>query len=255
MVYIDHVRDWEICKFCDEDLRWTDDPLEHYEDVHHTCHLCVRHAFKTPTSLHQHFDACHHYCKPCERVFQSEQNLDAHLRSRIHQPANYKCPMVGCQQRFISAAAVVLHMESGTCTSGISRALIDRYIVQHDVRNVITNPSRLITAGQGGERQLQPTPQYIATQRSWNGSGYECYFCHKEFRYLAQLNQHLASPKHSQPEEKIYRCPNRNCGAQKSTLSGLCQHIESGSCGVNKFASVGDALDSFVSGMRRLRLA
>ncbi|KZO94067.1 hypothetical protein CALVIDRAFT_484868 [Calocera viscosa TUFC12733] len=241
------------CRFCWEDLNDFTDPLDHYKETHFTCALCDAHAFGSGTSLHQHYDACHLYCKPCKRVFATEQNLDAHLRSRIHLPATFKCPMLQCQQYFISPAAVVLHLESGKCASGVTRTIIDRYIVQHDRNNVITNPSRLIT-GPVGSRQLQPTATYIATERSWNGNGYECYFCHKEFKYLAQLNQHLASPKHTKPEEMIYRCPNRDCNMKKATLSGLCQHIESGSCGVNRFSSVTDAMDQFVSGMRRLRL-
>ncbi len=34
---------------------------------------------------------------------------------------------------------------------------------------------------------------YTTSGMAWNGSGYECYFCHREFRQLSALNQHLGS--------------------------------------------------------------
>ncbi|KZT58324.1 hypothetical protein CALCODRAFT_468549 [Calocera cornea HHB12733] len=252
MVYIAYHE--RFCRFCDDDLAYEyDDPYDHYKESHFHCHLCDGQVFRTGNSLHQHYAASHDYCQSCQRVFNSQQQLDTHLRSRIHMPANIKCPMVGCQQMFISPAAVVLHLETGKCVSGVTRAIIDRYIVKYDRNNLITNPSRLIT-GPPGSRELQPMTTNIATKHAWNGNGFECYFCHKEFQYLAQLNQHLASPKHTKPTEMIYRCPNRDCGLKKATLSGLCQHIESGSCGVNRSSNVTDTMNHFVGGMRRLAL-
>lgn len=35
---------------------------------------------------------------------------------------------------------------------------------------------------------------YIAFEASFNGSGYECYLCHKLFRTLSGLNSYLNSP-------------------------------------------------------------
>lgn len=75
----------------------------------------------------------------------------------------------------------------------------------------------------------------IATERSWNGYGYECYLCHREFGSLTGLNQHLKSPAH---EQNLYKCPNRACGREYKLLSGLVQHFESESCGVMKFSVV-----------------
>lgn len=75
----------------------------------------------------------------------------------------------------------------------------------------------------------------IATARSWNGSGYQCYLCQREFNSLRGLNSHLSSPAH---EQKIYRCPGRGCGGEFKLLSGLVQHVESERCGVMRFATV-----------------
>ncbi|KZO94066.1 hypothetical protein CALVIDRAFT_539439 [Calocera viscosa TUFC12733] len=152
----------------------------------------------------------------------------------------------------MTPAAVVLHMESGSCPSGVNRSKIDQFMVEHDLQNVITNPSRLII-GPDGTRQMQ-SDTYIASAQAWNGRGYECYFCHKVFDKLVHLNQHLASPKHTKPLQKLYRCPNLACQTETVTLSAICQHIESGGCGVNRFKKVNHAMEAFVTGMNRLRL-
>ncbi|KAH9058050.1 hypothetical protein EDB87DRAFT_1532298, partial [Lactarius vividus] len=68
-----------------------------------------------------------------------------------------------------------------------------------------------------------------ATERSWNGRAYECFLCHSMSNTLDSLNRHLKSPAHGQ---KIYRCPKLDCRIKFVTLSGLCQHVERGTCGV-----------------------
>jgi len=160
--------------------------------------------------------------------------------------------MRGCPRRFASHSDVVLHLESGTCNSGVNRHMIDAYVLKHDMRNVITNPRRMIT--NGATREYTPPPTYTATNQAWNGSSWECYFCHTEFPTKPQLNQHLASPKHSATPNKIYKCPNSACGKQFSALSGLGQHIEKGSCGVQRFSGVKNTINDLMGGMKRLAL-
>jgi len=133
-------------------------------------------------------------------------------------------------------------MESGGCASGMTRHRLNDAVTTMDRFNVITNPARLI----GGLNQFVET---WATDKAWNGAAYECYFCHLIFRSLTALNQHLQSPRH---EEKIYFCPKHDCRKEFTTLSGLCQHVESGSCGVLRFREVQAVMDSLVRGMKRL---
>lgn len=143
---------------------------------------------------------------------------------------------------FISTANLVMHLESGGCRSGATRHTVNQFVAERDTGHFITNPNRLITG---------PTETW-ATERAWNGNNYECYFCHKEFRALTGLNQHLASPAH---ERMTYRCPpqlSQGCRMQFKTLSALCQHIESGSCGVIRFKVVQDNMQNLVRGMNRL---
>ena len=135
------------------------------------------------------------------------------------------CPF--CKRAFTTASGVVVHLESGTCTSGLNRQKINAEIQRLDRNNVITRPMLTMP---GYDRV-----ETIATERSWNGYGYQCYLCRREFGQLNGLNSHLKSPAH---EQKLYRCPKASCGREYKMLSGLVQHVESESCGVMRFAQV-----------------
>jgi hypothetical protein len=116
-----------------------------------------------------------------------------------------KCPF--CPNRFATLGAVTLHLETGRCPSGITKLKLDKYITSHDAGNVITIPGRMIGNGNGyGEVET------YATERSWNGYAYGCYFCDKTCGTLQGLNR-------------------PSCGFTHRNLSGLVQHIESRSCG------------------------
>jgi hypothetical protein len=124
-------------------------------------------------------------------------------------------------------------------------------VAKADVNGVITDRLR-ITGPQGA----QPYPfdndtRYVATSRTWNGSAFECYLCHKCFRQLKDLNAHLASPVHT--GAKMYHCPPRGCGVKFNTLSGLMRHIEDESCGVRRFRFVEKAIKDSVERFSELR--
>jgi hypothetical protein len=148
-----------------------------------------------------------------------------HMHSRIHQGSNVTCPW--CKNSYTTASGLTIHLESGTCTSGLNRQKINQIVQQLDRNNAITRP--MITMP--GYDNIET----LATGRAWNGSGYECYLCTREFSTLNGLNSHLRSPVH---EQNIYRCPGRGCGREYKILSGLVQHVESESCGLMRFASV-----------------
>ncbi|EIN10396.1 hypothetical protein PUNSTDRAFT_142427 [Punctularia strigosozonata HHB-11173 SS5] len=195
------------------------------------------------------------YCEECDRWFQNVNNLRQHLNSARHKPKTVQCYMYsrGCNQMFVSWSAMVLHLEEGGCRSGITRAEINRFVVERDRQNIITNPNRMIT-GPSGSSFYEPPPPTIATEQAWNGGAYECYFCHSQFRALTSLNQHLASPRHSVADgSRLYRCPNtRDCGQQFFALSGLVQHIEWANCGVQRFEEV-RRIPGLVSGIRMIQ--
>ncbi|THV00616.1 hypothetical protein K435DRAFT_656811 [Dendrothele bispora CBS 962.96] len=236
------------CQYCDLHFSDFEDLEEHYIDDHDYCRKCRR-VFKNPTGLREHYRQSenHHYCEDCKRDFQSANNLTSHLNSSIHQARTVPCPFRGCGQSFITRSHLILHLESGKCSSGVNRSAVDRYVRQYDKNNVITDPSRLLT----GPDELDRDAFYSANERAWNGRAYECYLCHNTFRTLAGLNQHLASPRH---QEKIYLCPLSTCRQRFPTLSGLCQHIESQKCGVAKFRIVQRTLDDVMGKMRMLTM-
>ena len=235
------------CARCDEHFYTLRELHDHRDEAHIYCRPCDV-MFRTNTGLARHREEEHseRYCSECERMFQNENNLQQHQRSSIHTDRDIDCPMKGCGRSFVSKAALVLHLESGTCASGMTRAMVDKLAAKLDKGSVITNPARMI----GGSSSSYPKPVVTATwatERAWNGSAYECYLCHKEFVSLSALNTHLRSPAHG---EKLYRCPKQRhgCGREYSTLSAFVQHVENGSCGVRRFLT---DLNQVIGGLSR----
>ncbi|KAJ7761198.1 hypothetical protein DFH07DRAFT_903318 [Mycena maculata] len=248
-----------ICDDCDIDFASWRGLKEHYVQsrVHDYCQRCDSH-FSDTRELESHYESDHYYCIKCRRFFQNalglhehyRHNLNSHLNSSLHRPKDVLCPGKGCGLAFVSRSALVLHLESGKCTSGADRQTINRLVRQYDTTNIITNPARLLTGGAGVRILVCDTQiTYRAGPASWNGSEYECYLCHNGYRSLSALNQHLASPRH---QEKTYVCPLNTCHTPFTTLSGLCQHIESERCGVSRFKVVQTTMDDLMGKMRRL---
>lgn len=81
---------------------------------------------------------------------------------------------------------VAHHLETGSC---VKASKLNRDEVYKFVRRA--DPSGLITKKLIG---WNGSASYEATERTWNGDFYECYFCHREFNSLRAINQHLSSP-------------------------------------------------------------
>ncbi|KZO94065.1 hypothetical protein CALVIDRAFT_600285 [Calocera viscosa TUFC12733] len=235
-----------FCSICGQDVRSEDRPYSHYIEKHWACFECNGHAFETRDELHEHCEASHPYCKPCKQVFNTQQDLDAHLRlSRIHLRPTYECPMPECHQRFVSRGAVILHLEAGKCASGITRIMIDRLVPMFDLHHDFINPRCIFTAPDGGI-ELRNSTTFAPPDNAWNGRGLECHLCRREFRYPTQLDQHLASPRHAKTAEKLYHCLNPYCRTAKTTLSGVLQHLETGRCNFNNFGLLDEEMDTLV---------
>ncbi|KAK9483922.1 hypothetical protein V1527DRAFT_238797 [Lipomyces starkeyi] len=190
------------------------------------CEVCDR-TFATERARHQHYShaAGHSYCVSCERIFMNENSLMQHMHSKAHMSNSIQCPF--CKKSFTTASGVTIHLESGTCSSGLDRTKINTLVRQLDRNNVITRPMLTMPGYENVET--------IATELAWNGYGYQCYLCTKQFQYLHALNNHLKSPVHQQ---NMYHCPKLSCGRTYKVLSGLVQHVESESCGVMRFMQV-----------------
>ncbi|KAI0758801.1 hypothetical protein C8Q74DRAFT_1209351 [Fomes fomentarius] len=235
------------CRWCDDHFDDFEELDDHYEDAHWYCDACDR-CFRDEVGLHEHRRQTHadRYCVPCKRMFRNANNLRQHQNSSIHQGRTVLCPMKNCERAFPSTSALVLHLESGTCTSGMTRKMVDDIIRKIDRSNVITNPNRMIAGPTSSSPRV--TDEW-ATERAWIGYAYECYHCHRTYPSLGALNAHLRSPAHG---EKIYRCPSmwRGCGAEFRTLSAFCQHMESGNCAVYRFK---DDVARFIDGISKNR--
>lgn len=160
------------------------------------------------------------------------------MHSKVH--SSMDCPF--CKGRFATASAVVIHLESGRCPSGLNRHKINETIRKLDRNNIITRPMLTMPGYDRVEK--------IATDRAWNGRAFVCYLCPRQFATLQSLNAHLKSPFH---EEEIYQCPKAGCGRNYKLLSGLVQHVESESCGLMRFGQVQsqarDGIESMVGRM------
>lgn len=243
--------DHAYCRFCSILFDDFDDLLEHGEEYHYVCRGCDR-LFQTERELLSHKECSHNYCRDCDRFFRSKSNLEQHRESSVHKPRIINCVGRdhGCTKTFISISALVLHAESGTCPAGITRKQVNDFVVRNDRKNLITNPKRLLKDG-SGSCYAPSEPEYRATVRSWNGSGYECYLCNREFSTLQALNVHLSSPKHA---ASIYRCPLSTCETEYSVLSALIQHVEWGNCGVRRNRQVENFMHDLTNKMKRITL-
>ncbi|KAH8823717.1 hypothetical protein DL96DRAFT_235611 [Flagelloscypha sp. PMI_526] len=193
------------------------------------CQFCDR-EFVNAQSLWQHRSSSHnhHWCYKCPKDFPSVDMLTQH-NSTVHKVNDLKCPL--CSQMFAAPSAIAQHIESGGCSSKITRHHVTRAVQSLKISPTIT-VTQLI---EGPSPLPKGTITYHATELAWNGNAYECYLCHKTCRKLSHLNDHFNSAAHDDDE---FQCPGPKCGSKFALVSGLIQHIESGSCGVSKFQEV-----------------
>lgn len=181
-----------------------------------------------------------------------------------HKPiSNLKC-LAGkmgksrCQHNFSSPSAMIQHLESGACPSGLNRQKLNEALETHDTDHIITEPEdnnlleygiEDLTLNTGAWSSDQST---VFTPDSDSNTDYQsslvalttrCPLCPADSRQFAtpeSLQQHLDSPAHS---PKLFRCPISLAPASSSkslprksfaTLSGLAQHLESGACAGGK---------------------
>ncbi|KAL8997171.1 MAG: hypothetical protein Q9169_003498 [Polycauliona sp. 2 TL-2023] len=196
-----------------------------------------------------------------------EQHLDSLVHrplSNLRCIANSKCKV-----RFASPSALLHHLESGSCRSKLDRVSLNQLIQGHDANSMITSGtlrgtpfdtvakdglssglsiSGILTPSSsssdtnsdmgGAYLGLSDSPR--ATQGLLNKTGsITCPLCPRGFRTLQALENHFSSPAHA---PKIFHCPIKITSSLKkvkqttsmikefSTLSGLTQHVESGTC-------------------------
>nr|OQO28788.1 hypothetical protein B0A51_04931 [Rachicladosporium sp. CCFEE 5018] len=230
------------CGTCEDAFSTDWERNEHEADEHYQCEEphCGR-SFWTQQEAREHMDEEGHwrvhYCQACDRGFQNENNLRMHMNSRFHRGNRITCPK--CNASFTAASGLMHHFETGSCPHAryLNRKTILELIRERDTSGVITKK-------QIGW-QTNDNESYVASAASWNGHAYECYHCHRDFKTLMSLNQHLDSPTHKQ---KIYHCFGRACAKQFTTLAALFGHLESEACGATRFQSVQQNVANVFSG-------
>ncbi|KAK1830091.1 hypothetical protein QBC39DRAFT_117082 [Podospora conica] len=256
-----HSRPRFECDKCDAHFRNERARWNHMSQANHfdwDCQFCDE-TWPNEEALDNHYIDDHNWCESCDRWFQNSNNIRAHLNSRIHRGQNICCPF--CSSQFTTATGMVHHLERGGCSGAprLNRDEIYRFVRSRDPSGIISK--KLI--GWTGEEDVT----YEANNRAWNGSGYECYLCHKEFSLLQGLNQHLNSAvrkytgntrcracanhrSFSIPDKQaLYHCPNLACRANFKTLAAIINHLESESCGAVRFDKVQQRVsDIFRSG-------
>ncbi|TLS20420.1 uncharacterized protein PpBr36_11379 [Pyricularia pennisetigena] len=219
-----------------------------------TCWECGKPFPSGRRALKQHRKSTNHTeCRRCYDMFNSAQ--DRHLNSKIHRGSSVQCPL--CMKAYTTATGIVNHLESGTCpnTQNLSRDALYRLVRSRDPQGVISK--KLI--GWTGE------VEYEATVHTWNGSGYECYLCHRVFQKIQSLDQHLKSPVPPScgrgdsfgltawtwnfvDQQSYYHCPKVTCRSEFKTLASLISHLESESCGYIRFSNVQNRVKEMMLG-------
>ncbi|KAL4902306.1 hypothetical protein BDW74DRAFT_186870 [Aspergillus multicolor] len=176
----DHLDDydhWVERETCNRDFRSHQACDQHMDATEHwapswPCETCDATSY-SQSAMVQHMNALGHYrnyCKACDRHFQNENNLRAHLNFKLHRGRPTLCPF--CKSNYTTASGLFHHLETGSCTAAPS---MDRESIYRPIR----------------ARDPHGNGRYAATSQSWNGYNYKCYLCH---RYaLAGLFNHLES--------------------------------------------------------------
>ncbi|KAL1699917.1 hypothetical protein EV121DRAFT_264670 [Schizophyllum commune] len=201
------------------------------------CKSCRR-TFVNKAALYQHLadSPAHNWCFICHRDFRSEGALAQHNNSPVHYGRDLKCPL--CMNMFKVPSAIALHLESGC--HGFHRHTITAAVQSLPITNTISLSRRI--AGPGGTRApAKAITNYAASERSFNGSAYECFLCRRTFRTLSSLNSHLSSPAHDADE---FTCP--KCKRCFKLISGLVNHMESEVCGFARLRQVKDEMRALV---------
>ncbi|POR35454.1 Uncharacterized protein TPAR_04355 [Tolypocladium paradoxum] len=229
---------------CDSCPRWFNSEEareQHMDATGHWCFecACCDDTWSTEEELIDHEHEDHLYCSDCDRFFQHFNGLQQHLNSRAHRSYQVECPY--CRNGYSSAGGLTNHLESGGCPDAprLGRDQIYELVRSKDPNGLI---SKNLIGWTGSYR-------YEATEKTWNGYAYECYLCHRTFRLLSALNQHLESPMHQQP---LYHCPNRRCRMDFKSLGGIINHLESEACGCTRFEVIQRTIGDYFTGNRHI---
>ncbi|PVI03979.1 hypothetical protein DM02DRAFT_557027 [Periconia macrospinosa] len=239
------------CGTCEKRFATRIASVQHMNSKQHwpECETCDK-CFYTQASAEQHMKEVNHFknpfCDHCNRFFHGQNAYKMHLNSKYHRGKAVPCPF--CQAKFTTASGLSHHLERSAChlAKSVTKVGIYKTIHRRDTKRLITDedidPSTVVEI------------ETIATEAAWNNRAFECYFCHREFKTLNRLNQHLHSGIHSHNHPgELYHCMNFNCPRTFDALGALFAHLESESCAFVKFLTVQRNVEQFFTSNRRIR--
>jgi hypothetical protein len=181
------------------------------------------------------------YCRDCDRTFIGYSQLKAHLGSNIHAPRDFPC-ISGCGSSFVSASAMVLHLEANTCTTPGANHKLGCLMASFDEGRTGLFVHTLVHVEPRYKFAWRLRTCYLETQSRRP----LCPICLRSFAKEQHLLQHLASIRHTGRKAEAYSCP-QDCKTSNK-LSAIMQHVESGKCGANQDVSVKRFMDKFKFG-------
>ncbi|TEB29282.1 hypothetical protein FA13DRAFT_671935 [Coprinellus micaceus] len=215
------------------------------------CHLCLK-RFKTPAAYAQHLES---NSRKHPNVKRHHVTQAVHMLDII--PPITLAPSIGSEYQ----PSTLGHTESVTGSSTISPftsvpssprtdadgswiLLGDEDSVSGSVvlaSSVSTAMSRVADSPPPPHTfsPLDEPTTYTPNDFASLGIPYACPICCKTFRTVVRLTHHMNSPVH---DPDAFKCPKPECGRQFALVSGLIQHLESGTC---KLASAGEIFERF----------
>jgi hypothetical protein len=158
-----------FCRQCDQCFQGPEALAQHLQAVIHAAHFhccdCDR-DFLNQQALDQHLEfkdhasirnrssvkdrlvakdhsslRIRHECTKCRREFIDQAALKKHLASLIHNPlSKLECIASSkCKRQFNSPSALIHHLESGTCCSGLTRTSLNQLILSNDTDCLISS--------------------------------------------------------------------------------------------------------------------
>ena len=186
-----HASEYTCCD-CSRSFRNEDKLYRHLEHEHRrqlSCQVCLQ-VFGAKKVLDQHIASQHQAdpkkkreilpqsadaCYICQKKFSTINALQNHLQSPSHHPiSELRCfASVECKGRFSSPSALLGHLESGQCCSGIKREFINDLVQTYDTDCVITGQHTaqklLDHHGPGSDLSSPPgSPVLTPNSSSWN---------------------------------------------------------------------------------------
>jgi hypothetical protein len=147
------------------------------------CTICILH-FTSSAARNEHSYISHHHCTACRRTFLGVNQVEQHLKSKVHMAPSYPCPG-RCDASFITPSALIKHLEQLVCPSGCKRADVDRFV--HDTGRL---GIETLLNHQGGLAMRKVCHSHSAPQQR---KKYVCPNCPRKFGPFSALIEHVES--------------------------------------------------------------